>query len=198
MPGGRIYHLVDEATWAAERGREALACDQFERHGFVHCCFREQIAEIATWWFDAGLELVALELDPGRLQTELRYERSPSRWYPHLYGPIDAAAVLADHRLDRDTDGASTLPASLLADGPPSFRLHVAGAAGPLTWRDGRLTGDGDLLARLDAAVAEGRPIELLGGVVVPAGTATPYEAYATVETVCGEIAGYDGDGFFS
>jgi uncharacterized protein (DUF952 family) len=197
MPSGRIYHLLDAEVWDAERRRETVADDQFQRHGFVHCCFREQITEIATWWFDPNLELVAVEVDPQRLTHELRYERSPSRWYPHLYGPIDAVAVTGHHLLERTTDGVTSLPDSLLVDRPPpSFRVTVAG--GPtVVWQAGALRGDPAVLERVEQAIAEQRPIELLGGVVVPATVATPYEAYALLETVAGDIVGYEGDGFF-
>lgn len=92
---GRVFHVVTDGGRAAiQPDRPTFAHDQVERHGFVHCCFREQLTEIASWWFDADDDLVALELDPFRLSAELRLEPSPSRWYPHLFGPIDTDAVV--------------------------------------------------------------------------------------------------------
>lgn len=202
MPGGaRIFHLLTADAWA----RTALAgpvdgpvaVDQFERHGFVHLCFREQLVEIASWWFDAGDELVALEVDPSVLTAELRLEASPSRWYPHLYGPIDGAAVVGRHVVPRSVDGGAELPPALRQP-PPGFQVVAAGDGHrAVQWRAGELTGDEAWIASAGAAVAEGRPVELIGGVLAPATLATAYESFALLESLVDGIVRYDGDGFF-
>lgn len=200
--GARIFHLLVADAWAAEaptgRPEHAVAVDQFERHGFVHCCFREQLVEIATWWFDAGVELVALELDPSRLDLgRLRLEPSPSRWYPHLYGPIDAAAVVDSHLVSRTLDGEAELPPSL-RNPPPGFQV-VDGDGRTVRWRGGTVTGDAVWCDSASAAIADGRTVELIGGIVAPATLATAYEAFALLELTASDgIARYDGDGFFA
>ena len=192
---GSIFHVVRAAD------APTLAKDQFERHGFVHCCFREQLGEIATWWFDAGDDLVALELDPARLTAELRLEPSPTRWYPHLYGPIDADAVVTTH--DVPAGATRSLPAAL-TDPPPGYRLsgRIDGdAAACVHWRaDGTLDGNPTWIERAQAAVSGGLTVELLGGIVVPATLDRPYESFATLASVTDDaspIVRYDGDGFF-
>ena len=120
MPQGRVFHLVTAADPTARLTSPILANDQFERHGFDHCCFREQLTEIASWWFDAADDLIALELDPSRLTHELRLEPSPTRWYPHLYGPIDADAVVTTHDLP-----ASVVGGSRWRRGPLARRSHT-------------------------------------------------------------------------
>ncbi|HVF33250.1 MAG TPA: DUF952 domain-containing protein [Acidimicrobiales bacterium] len=202
-PGGaRVFHLLHANAWSAQSATSGpIAVDQFERHGFVHCCFREQLVEIATWWFDPGPddELVALELDPLRLTAELRLEASPSRWHPHLYGPIDAGAVRAAHPVPRDraAGGRVRLPPAI-ADPPPGFQVTDR-AGRQVRWRDGAgLSGDEGWIAAAHTARAEGRTVELIGGIVVPATLDTAYEAFALIEGLAvGGIARYDGDGFF-
>jgi uncharacterized protein (DUF952 family) len=159
---------------------------QFERHGFVHCCFREQLAEIVAWWFSPSSgPMQVLELDVDRLSAEVRYERSPSRWYPHVYGPLDGAAVVATH----------PWPWPGADDPPPSFQLR--GCDGVVRWRaPGILEGDEAWIDSANQAIAGGRPIGLVGGVTVPANLDTAYEAYATLELVAGEVVDYAGDGF--
>ena len=204
MPAGaRVFHLLLADAWQAEAGAAGrpIAVDQFERHGFVHCCFREQLVEIATWWFDPGPddELVALELDPARLTAELRLEASPSRWYPHLYGPIDRDAVVEAHLVPRSVaDGRAELPPAL-AGPPPAFRV-TDGAGRAVCWRAGQgLDGDPSWITAVDAAVAEGRTVELIGGIVVPATLDAAYESFALLEGLAdGGITRYDGDGFFA
>jgi glutathione S-transferase len=204
-PGtARIFHLLPADAWVsavaeAVDGRPTgpVAVDQFERHGFVHCCFREQLVEIATWWFDAGDELLALELDPAGLPADLlRLEASPSRWYPHLYAPIDPAAIVDVHVVSRSAgDGVAELP-SALRKPPPGFQVGD-GTGRLVQWQAGTLTGDPSWIADAEAAIAEGRPVPLIGGVVGPATSSSAYEAFALLELVAGGITRYDGDGFF-
>ena len=195
MPlGARVFHLLHADAWAAEAAEGGpVAVEQFERHGFVHCCFREQLVEIASWWFDPGPDddLVALELDVHRLTPDLRLEASPSRWYPHLYGPIDADAVCAAHPVP-----AGGLPPAV-AQPAPSFRVTDA-AGRSVCWQAGAgLSGDERWIADTEAALAEGRTVELIGGIVVPATLDRAYEAFALLEGLAdGGIARYDGDGF--
>ena len=203
---GRIFHVVTATDPAARVDGPTLAQDQFERHGFVHCCFREQLVEIASWWFDDADDLVALELDPAGLTSgELRLEPSPTRWYPHLYGPIDAAAVVAAHRLPASATEPAlrALPAAIAAP-PPGYQLTATvdgdAAATVRWWADGRLDGHRGWIRRASAAITDGLTVELLGGIVVPATLDRAYESFATLESVVdggGGITGYDGDGFF-
>src|SRR5437867_11774297 len=108
--------------WRDQAEAKEVAGDQFERHGFVHCCTREQLTEIASWWFADEAPLVALDVDSTVLSRECRYEPSPTRWYPHVYGPIDAAAIVAVHGLEPAAGGGFALPAALAAP-PPAFRF---------------------------------------------------------------------------
>jgi len=186
---------------AAAGGR--VAADQFERHGFVHCCFREQLTETATWWFDAGDDLVALELDPAAFTAELRLEASPSRWYPHLYGPIDGGAVVAVHELARGSGGEVGLPPAIAAP-PPGFQVtgrlrdDTAEVERIVQWSGGSLSGDNDWIAEARSAIDAGRPVPLIGGISAPPDLRRPYESFALLDHVAAEIRHYEGDGFFA
>lgn len=184
----------------AGRPEGPVAVEQFERHGFVHCCFREQLTEIATWWFDAGEALVALEIDAGRVGSTLRLERSPSRWYPHVYGPIPADTVVEAHRVPRSADGTAELP-PVLRQPPPRFqlrgRLEPAGPEVVVRWAPNRLEGDERWVASARAAVQAGRLVPVVGGVVVPATLARAYDSFALLDELAAELLGYEGDGFF-
>jgi uncharacterized protein (DUF952 family) len=203
-PAGRIFHLQTGGVPASPpaAGDPPLAADQFQRHGFVHCCFREQLTEIASWWFDPGDHLVALELDAARLSAPLRLEPSPTRWYPHLYGPIDAAAVVGVHAVPAAAGGRrAELPAAL-RDPLPRYQLTgvVDGSSCTVRWRaDGTIEGDATWCERARSAIAGGATIELLGGIVVAATLDGAYESFTLLTglTDDGAILRYDGDGFF-
>ena len=197
---GRVFHLVTSADPTARLATSTVAHDQLERHGFVHCCFREQLVEIASWWFDDADDLVALELDPSCLSADLRFEPSPDRWYPHLYGPIDTAAVVAAHDLPR---GSSRPLPPALREPPPGYQLTGRptgdGQATMTTvrWRaDGHVDGDRTWIDRARKAIAEGLTVELPFGGHVPATLDTAYESFIALASVA-DVTRYDGDGFF-
>ena len=66
-----------------------------------------------SFYADVADELVVLSLDADRLGSEVRWEApSPApppgsavTEFPHVYGPIDLAAVVGVRRLQRDATG---------------------------------------------------------------------------------------------
>ena len=94
----RIFHLAAARDWGIHAdGDGPVATDQLERHGFVHCCTREQIVEVATWWLAGDAPLVAIEIDADRA-GDVRFERADlGRQYPHVYNAIPRDAVTAVH-----------------------------------------------------------------------------------------------------
>lgn len=201
---GAIFHVVLARAWEstapAGSPEGPVAVEQFERHGFVHCCFREQLTEIASWWFDPADDLVAVRIDPSRLSAELRIEPSHSRWHPHVYGPIDAKAVVGVDRVPRDVDGEAALPTALRQP-PPGFlvtgRLDQGGPEVAVRWRAGVLDGDPAWVAAAHDAIDTGRLVPLVGGICAAADLHRAYESFALLAAVAIEIVRYDGDGFF-
>ncbi len=75
-----------------------LAPPSLNGEGFVHCSTGAQVVGSTERHFDPGVELVLVELDPDRLESELRWpEVYPGERYPHLHGPITAESVIAVH-----------------------------------------------------------------------------------------------------
>ncbi|HET9444237.1 MAG TPA: DUF952 domain-containing protein [Acidimicrobiales bacterium] len=198
----RIFHLV--GAGGGSPPLDDIGVEQLEQHGYVHCCFREQLAEVATWWFDPGTELVALEVDTGRLSGE-RVEPSPRRWYPHVYGLLDAGAVAGRHPVPRTVDGVAGLPGALRRP-PPAYRVtgHRGGAPATVRWQAGALDGDPSWVQDALEAVHEARLVELAGPggpygpatVVSPASLDTPYASFCLLAGVSDGITAYEGDGF--
>jgi uncharacterized protein (DUF952 family) len=89
-----IYHLVDRETWLARQDQAFVAMPGPE--GFVHCCDNRQLRRVRAAYFPAGAGVVALALDPTRLDVETRYEpgvRGENERFPHVFGPIARTAV---------------------------------------------------------------------------------------------------------
>ena len=100
MTQARIYHLALPADWgsAAERGSYAVSTRglSLADEGFIHCSFAHQIEPVANAWYRDLDELVIIRLDLDRLAAKVRVEPSSDgsgELFPHVYGPIPAAAV---------------------------------------------------------------------------------------------------------
>jgi uncharacterized protein (DUF952 family) len=81
--------------------------------GFIHAGEAHQVAPVANAIYAGERGLLVLAIDPAHLTPEIRYERVPG-WedpFPHVYGPLDVAAVVATHPLEPGADGTFSFPA---------------------------------------------------------------------------------------
>jgi uncharacterized protein (DUF952 family) len=107
-----IYKILLRADWeaACRAGRyEGSPVDL--RDGFIHFSTAAQAAETARRHFAGQTGLVLVGFDPERLGPALKLE--PSRGgdlFPHLYGPLDLAAVAWAKPLPLGPDGAHVFP----------------------------------------------------------------------------------------
>jgi uncharacterized protein (DUF952 family) len=101
-----IYHLAVEDALRAAVSEDAYRPADLGATGFVHCALEASVLAVADDYFaDARGRLVVLEIDPGRLAAETRYEAPAplpgageahlrsAPVFPHVYGPIDRAAI---------------------------------------------------------------------------------------------------------
>jgi glutathione S-transferase len=99
-----VFHIVSTEAWDAVSADAAAADYQPESlatEGFIHFSYAGQVAATAERYYRDVDGLQVLEVDPARLATALCEERSPvsGELYPHLYGPLPIAAVVAIHPL---------------------------------------------------------------------------------------------------
>jgi uncharacterized protein (DUF952 family) len=108
-----IYKIATETAWrAAEKagvfnGASIDLCD-----GYIHFSTAEQVRETATKHFTNQTDLLLVAVDAGKLGEALKYE--PSRGgalFPHLYAPLDLAAVRWVKSLPVDSAGEHQFPA---------------------------------------------------------------------------------------
>lgn len=103
-----LYHLALAEEWRQARAAGVYARStrglELEQVGFIHASYAHQLAATyARFYGDAG-PVVLLTIDPGRLEqagVAVRAEPAGSHLeagaerFPHLYGPLPLAAVLA-------------------------------------------------------------------------------------------------------
>lgn len=100
-----IYHLVPGALWEkAPPGPYRAA--SLATEGFIHCSEASQVAASANRFYAGEQDLLLLHIDPARLTSPLREEPAGSgELFPHVYGPLDRAAVVTVQPMQRGPDG---------------------------------------------------------------------------------------------
>ena len=112
-----IYKVMTEAAFEASwsQGQFAGSADD-QRDGLIHFSAAHQLEATLAKYFAGQEDLVLLAVDPERLGPTLTWE--PSRGgalFPHLYAPLDLAAVLWAEPLTLAEDGSHILPEGVFA-----------------------------------------------------------------------------------
>jgi uncharacterized protein (DUF952 family) len=103
----RIYKILPQRDWT-----EAVAAGLYRgsaldaQDGFIHFSTAAQAQETARRHFAGQSDLVVLEVEADDLGAALRWE--PSRGgdlFPHIYGPLDPARVIAVSQAPLGPDG---------------------------------------------------------------------------------------------
>jgi uncharacterized protein (DUF952 family) len=107
---GPIYHLAPAARWAAWPSGAPYLPEDYDRDGFVHCTAGDALMlQVANRFYrSAPGAFVLLVIDPQRLAAPLRWEASGddlAAQFPHVYGPIDRAAIVEVRPVRRAADG---------------------------------------------------------------------------------------------
>lgn len=124
-----IVHITDHSALAAARAAGEVRATSLDDVGFVHCSDPGTVHLPATALFAGRDDLVLLEIDPARLDVAVRWE--PGRhgaaeqdpagpWFPHVYGPVPMAAVVAVHAFPPEPDGTFRPPGALQTHGGPT------------------------------------------------------------------------------
>ncbi|HEX5378831.1 MAG TPA: DUF952 domain-containing protein [Phenylobacterium sp.] len=109
----RIYKILSRQEWTAAQAAgvfEGSAVDRAD--GFIHFSTAGQAVETARRHFAGQTGLVLLEVEADALGAGLTWE--PSRGgdlFPHLYGPLEVAQVLAVRDAPLGADGVPALGA---------------------------------------------------------------------------------------
>lgn len=93
-----LFHLATVEEWAGYQAAGRIEAPSLATEGFVHCSWGRQVAGTVAKHFPGTAGLLALELDPGALgEVPLVEEDSygSGQAFPHAYGPIPVAAVVA-------------------------------------------------------------------------------------------------------
>ena len=103
-----LVHIATADEWAAAQDAGEVRPPSLATEGFVHCSWDHQVAATVERHMPGRTDLLLLHLDPAELGAPLVEEdsyRSGSA-YPHVYGPVPVAAVVAVVPFNSPTDPA--------------------------------------------------------------------------------------------
>ena len=112
-----IYHLAAAERWREWPAEKAYLPAEYAADGFVHCTAgAELMLQVANRFYQgAPGEFVLLAIDPELLSAPLKWEppidpaggggTALAAFFPHIYGPIDRAAVVEVRALQRSAGG---------------------------------------------------------------------------------------------
>ena len=126
-----IYHLALVGDWAAAAGREyrmSTLGKTLDEVGFIHCSYRDQVQPVADAFYRGRDDIVLLVIDRDRLGPPVRVENlaGGTNYFPHIYGPLNADAVVAVAPVAVTDDGRLDVASALSAAKSESIRsvLH--------------------------------------------------------------------------
>ncbi len=108
-----IFHLTYKDAWEAARPTGEYAAPSLAEEGFIHCSKDiPQLIKVAARLYPAKTGLLVLDVDLDKLTSPLKQEPSRSgEIYPHIYGMLNADAVVRERDLLVDADGGHYLDA---------------------------------------------------------------------------------------
>ena len=95
-----IFHITEPADWEQAQREGAIASSTrgvtLAAEGFVHCSYADQLAATAARIFGDLDEVVVLRINPDLVTSPVVAEDLYGSGidFPHVYGPIDLAAVV--------------------------------------------------------------------------------------------------------
>lgn len=97
-----IYHVAARSDWELARRDGQYTMSTIGRtlaqEGYIHASQAWQVSDVLSRYYRGVTEeLVVLVIDPERVRPPIRYERVPEAAapFPHIYGPLNADAVVA-------------------------------------------------------------------------------------------------------
>lgn len=110
-----LLHLALADDWAASFESGEYTASTLGRTladvGFIHLSHPHQVVGVANTFYRGRADVMLLTIDAARLTAPVVDEPAPGtdEFFPHLYGPLPLAAVVAAYPLDVRDDGTLDL-----------------------------------------------------------------------------------------
>lgn len=100
------FHLTTTDQWDPQQEGTEYVPDAYAGECFIHCTDGIQnLVDVGNRYYRTdSRQFLCLEIDVDKLTSPVRYE-DEATIYPHIYGPIQIAAVVAIRGVQRLDDG---------------------------------------------------------------------------------------------
>lgn len=104
---GIAYHLTPADVWERQKPSGLYLPEAFEQDGFIHTTNGlDPLLEVANLFYQGDRrDYRVLVLSVPKINADVRYD-DDNRIYPHIYGPLNASAVVGELPVRRGGDGA--------------------------------------------------------------------------------------------
>jgi uncharacterized protein (DUF952 family) len=118
-----ILHITTHKEWVRAQAEAEYTAPSLKSEGFIHCSTLKQAVDTANIFFKGQKGLALLCIDEERLISECKYEpstgggqhdKSVGNLFPHIYGPINIAAVIKVVDFPSNEEGFFALPKELI------------------------------------------------------------------------------------
>lgn len=90
-----IYHIVTPEVWDKFKDRKFYEAESLKAEGFIHCSYAEQLNGVLQRYYKSAGKVLILTLETEKLTSKLVAEPSTGgEIYPHIYGAINAEAIV--------------------------------------------------------------------------------------------------------
>lgn len=115
-----IYHITKPTAWAEAQAAGEVKAESLATEGFIHCSRQTQLLAVANRFFPGATDLLALGIDEAGVAPWLVNEGPTGvgdpfadNMFPHVYGPIPTASIVAVAPLAVGADGQFLWPKEL-------------------------------------------------------------------------------------
>lgn len=104
---GIAYHLAPAEVWEHQKIAGSYLPEAFDQDGFIHATNGlDKLRWVANEFYTGDRRPhTVLVIDVSRLSSPLRYD-DDGQLFPHIYGPLNADAVIDELSVSRGEDGA--------------------------------------------------------------------------------------------
>ena len=108
-------HITTRDEWEQAQATGEYSVDSLKNEGFIHCSTPQQVLGPANALYHGRHGLILLLIDPDRVGARIVYEDcyQSGQAFPHIYGPLNADAVVQVVDFPPNDDGTFALPAEL-------------------------------------------------------------------------------------
>lgn len=109
-----ILHITDRDRGYLAKQTGIYRADSLETESFIHCSMQDQVIWVANQFYHGQLGLVLLCIDPDKVIAAIKYEVVEGvGTFPHVYGELNADAIVQIIDFPPNADGTFSLPNTL-------------------------------------------------------------------------------------